>query len=195
MSRTNQEHLKKPRDPADIFLNSHWAEAFGLQPGSDFIWRRVVGDAEARQAAAARRRRKLLLGAATQSQPVHQLVLHLLHVGFPPCKRPGAFSVVSELKSEMSPKTQNASRCINSRSSIQLLNRQEPGRHVQKSQLGSEPGLSLSSESADHSTIEFLNMLVCIQTHGRRVSARSAPSWRRRRPPHWRRCCCGGCGC
>lgn len=63
--------------------DSHWAEPFGLQPGSDVGGRRVVGDADGRQAAAARRNLKLLLSAATQSQSVHQLVLNLLHVGLP----------------------------------------------------------------------------------------------------------------
>ena len=66
--------------------DSHWAEAFGLQPGFDLIWRRVVADVDARQAAAARRNLKLLLSAATQSQSVHQLVLNLLHVGLPACR-------------------------------------------------------------------------------------------------------------
>lgn len=67
-------------------VNSHWAEAFGLQPGSDVLRWGVIGDADGRQVAvAAGWSRELLLSAAAQSQSVHQLVLNLLHVRFPAC--------------------------------------------------------------------------------------------------------------
>lgn len=64
------------------------AKAFGLQPGPDFLWRRVVGDAGRGQAvgAGAGRGLDLLLSAATQSQPVGQLILNLVHVGLPACR-------------------------------------------------------------------------------------------------------------
>lgn len=59
----------------------HSTEAFNLEPGFDLLWCGVVGDVSGGQSGAAWRSLELLLSTATEGEPVHQLVLDLIHVG------------------------------------------------------------------------------------------------------------------
>ena len=84
-SHDSDHGSRSSSDKRPGFGDSHWAEAFGLQPGFDLVSRGVIGDADGRAATAAGGNLEPLLSTAAQSQPVHQLVLDLLHVGFPAC--------------------------------------------------------------------------------------------------------------
>ena len=80
-------HKMLERDGSGPGSDLHWAEAFGLQPGSDLLRCGVVGDAERWSSAASSRDLKLLVGAPTQRQSLDKLVLDLVHGGHPACGR------------------------------------------------------------------------------------------------------------